>query len=195
MQRRSAARPGTHSKGGVTTLEKPPSQEVIRGPGKVPIQLQINGSLYSVEVEPRRSLLDVLRDDLHLTGAKKVCNMGECGACTVLLDGKPVYSCLILAIECEGNRILTIESLSEGDKLDPIQQAFIEEDAFQCGFCTPGQIMSVRGLLEHNPNPDSEEIRKAVSGNICRCGAYPRIFAAAEKAAKAYRANRKRREP
>ncbi len=121
--------------------------------------------------------------------------MGECGACTVILDGKAVYSCLILAIECEGQKILTIEGLSDGENLDPIQQTFIKNDAYQCGFCTPGQIMSVRALLEHNPNPSSEEIHKAVSGNICRCGAYPRIFAAAEDAAKAYAKGRSGQKP
>jgi len=160
--------------------------EVVRGPGKVPIQLQVNGQIHTLEVEPRRTLLDALRVDLHLTGTKKVCNMGECGACTVLLDGKAIYSCLTLAIECEGHDILTIEGLADGDDLDPIQQAFVDHDAFQCGFCTPGQIMSIKGLLEHNANPGPEEIRRAVAGNICRCGAYRHIFKAAEAAAQAY---------
>jgi aerobic-type carbon monoxide dehydrogenase small subunit (CoxS/CutS family) len=168
--------------------EKPQNEEVILGPGKLPIQLQVNGQMYSLNVEPRRTLLDTLRIDLHLTGTKKVCNMGECGACTVLLDGKAVYSCLILAVEAEGHAILTIEGLGKGDQLDPIQEAFIYHDAFQCGFCTPGQIMSVRGLLEHNNNPTRDDIRRAVSGNICRCGAYLRIFAAAEESARKYTA-------
>jgi xanthine dehydrogenase YagT iron-sulfur-binding subunit len=162
----------------------------VRGPGKTPIQLQVNGTLYSLEVEPRRTLLEALRVDLHLTGTKKVCDMGECGACTVLLDGKAVYSCLVLAVECEGHSIITIEGLADGDHLDPIQQAFVEEDAFQCGFCTPGQIMSVKALLDHVPEPTQEEIRRAVSGNICRCGAYPRIFKAAEEAAGVYQKHR-----
>ena len=178
---------GNRSRRTVIT-KKPQAHEVVRGPGKVPIQLRINGLKYSLEIQPRKSLLDVLRDDLHLTGTKKVCNMGECGACTVILEGKAVYSCLILAIDCEGQSIRTIEGLSENTNLDPIQEAFIKNDAYQCGFCTPGQIMSVRALLERNPNPSAEEIRGAVSGNICRCGAYPRIFAAAEEAAKAYAA-------
>lgn len=160
--------------------------EIVQGPGKVPIQLRVNGGSYSLEVEPRCTLLDALRLNLHLTGTKKVCNMGECGACTVILDGKAVYSCLILAIECEGREILTIEGLSDGRRLDPIQQSFIEHDAFQCGFCTSGQIMSVRALLMQEPNPAPEEIRQSVSGNLCRCGAYPRIIAAAEAAADAY---------
>ncbi len=161
------------------------AREVIRGPGKVPIQLQVNGRLYSLDVEPRRTLLDALRVDLHLTGSKKVCNMGECGACTVLVDGKAAYSCLMLAIECEGRSILTIEGLSDGLHLDPIQQAFVEHDAYQCGFCTPGQVMAVKALLDANPGPTADEIRLAVSGNICRCGAYKRIFMAAEAAARA----------
>ncbi len=175
--------------GGRTSVaRKSQSREVVRGPGKVPIELQINGLKYFLDIEPRKSLLDVLRDDLHLTGTKKVCNTGECGACTVILEGKAVYSCLILAIDCEGQAIRNIEGLSENTNLDPIQEAFIKNDAYQCGFCTPGQIMSVRALLERNPNPNAEEIREAVSGNICRCGAYPRIFAAAEEAVKAYAA-------
>jgi xanthine dehydrogenase YagT iron-sulfur-binding subunit len=166
------------------------SRDQVRGPGKVPIQLHVNGALYSLDVEPRRTLLDVLRIDLHLTGTKKVCDMGDCGACTVMLEGKAVYSCMLLAIECEGHRILTIEGLAEGEHLDPIQQAFVKHDAFQCGFCTPGQIMAVRALLERNVSPTADEIRQAVSGNICRCGAYLRIFAAAEEAARAYAAQR-----
>jgi xanthine dehydrogenase YagT iron-sulfur-binding subunit len=163
------------------------SKEVILGPGRVPIQLNVNGSLYSLEVEPRRTLLDALRVDLHLTGAKKVCNMGECGACTVIVDGKAAYSCLLLAIECQGRNILTIEGLADGGKLDPIQQAFIKHDAYQCGFCTPGQIMSVKALLQSNANVSGEEIRRCVAGNICRCGTYKRIFMAAGEAARAYR--------
>lgn len=154
------------------------------GPGKVPVKLEVNGSIYSLEIEPRRTLLDVLREDLHLTGTKKVCDMGECGACTVLLDNLAVCSCLLLAIDCVGHQILTIEGLSSGEKLDPIQQAFIEEDAFQCGFCTSGQIMSIKALFLKSQHPTPEEIRTAVSGNLCRCGAYPRIFAAGEAAAK-----------
>jgi aerobic-type carbon monoxide dehydrogenase small subunit (CoxS/CutS family) len=168
--------------------EKPENREAVRGPGKVPIKLEVNGAVYSVEVEPRVSLLDVLRDDLHLTGTKKVCNMGECGACTVVMEGKAVYACLLLAVECEGKKILTIEGLSVDGKPDLIQEAFIKNDAYQCGYCTPGQVMSVRALLESNPDPSQEEIHKAVSGNICRCGAYPRILAAAASAAAANKA-------
>jgi xanthine dehydrogenase YagT iron-sulfur-binding subunit len=169
------------------TRKMPRTEEAVRGPGKVPIRLEVNGSSYDIEVEPRRTLLDALRHDLKLTGTKKVCNMGECGACTVLINGKAVYSCLTLAIECEGQRIVTIEGLSRNGKPDPIQQAFIDEDAFQCGFCTSGQLMSVKALLDANRDPTPEEIRRAVSGNICRCGAYPHIFKAAAAAAKVYR--------
>ncbi len=154
---------------------------------KIRIGLRVNGASYGLNVEPRRTLLDALREDLHLTGTKKGCDMGECGACTVLLDGKPVYSCLLLAVECEGHEVRTIEGLSEGERLDPIQMAFIEYDAHQCGFCTPGQIMAIRGLLEANPDPTPEEIRVGVSGNICRCGAYHRILKAAAAAAQVYR--------
>jgi aerobic-type carbon monoxide dehydrogenase small subunit (CoxS/CutS family) len=159
---------------------------VVRGPGKVPLKLNINSSLYSVEVEPRRTLLDVLRTDLHLTGTKLSCNMGECGACTVIIDGKAIYSCLTLAIECENHSILTVEGLADGTNLDPIQQAFVEQDAFQCGFCTPGQEMSVKALLDRNPDASREDIKQAVAGNICRCGTYLKIFKAAEEAAAVY---------
>jgi aerobic-type carbon monoxide dehydrogenase small subunit (CoxS/CutS family) len=155
----------------------------VQGPGKAPVQLLVNGKVHNLEVEPRRTLLDVLREDLHLTGTKKGCDMGECGACTVVLDGQAVYSCLVLAIECQGHQILTIEGLSEGTELDPVQQAFINQDAFQCGFCTPGQIMTAYALLKSNPRPSSEEIRQAMAGNICRCGSYARILAAVESAA------------
>ena len=165
-------------------------QEVVDGPGKVPIKLDVNGSTYYLEIEPRKTLLDALRSDLHLTGTKKGCNMGECGGCTVLIDDKAVYSCLTLAIECEGRQILTIEGMSKGKKLDPIQEAFVKEEAFQCGYCTSGQIMSVKALLNSNQDPSPDEIRRAISGNICRCGAYPHIFKAVVVAAAAYRKQR-----
>jgi xanthine dehydrogenase YagT iron-sulfur-binding subunit len=123
-----------------------------------------------------------LREVLGLTGTKIGCERGECGACTVLIDGKPRYSCMTLAVEAEGHEITTIEGLLEGEKLNPVQQAFAEEDAFQCGFCTPGQIMAVEGLLRGNPNPTMDQIRAGVSGNLCRCGVYKNIFQAASKA-------------
>lgn len=127
---------------------------------------------------PRLTLLDALRDELQLTGTKKVCDMGDCGACTVLADGQAIYSCLTLTVDCEGKEITTIEGLNRDGRLDPIQQAFIDADAFQCGFCTSGQIMSPRGLLNRTPEPAEEEIRRAVTGNLCRCGAYLNIVEA-----------------
>ena len=139
--------------------------------------------MYTLTVEPRRTLLDALREDLRLTGAKPGCNMGQCGACTVLLDDEAVYSCLLLAIECQGRAITTIEGLAHGDALDPVQQAFIDHDALQCGFCTPGQVLALKALLLRNQQPSDEEIEGAMSGNLCRCGAYPKIMAAARSLA------------
>jgi xanthine dehydrogenase YagT iron-sulfur-binding subunit len=146
---------------------------------KIPIELTVNGRVYAVRVEPRRTLLDALREDLNLTGAKPGCNMGQCGACTVLVEGEAVYSCLLLAIECQGQAITTIEGLARDDELDPVQQAFIEHDALQCGFCTPGQVLALKALLLRNEHPTDDEIERAMSGNLCRCGAYPKILAAA----------------
>jgi xanthine dehydrogenase YagT iron-sulfur-binding subunit len=142
-------------------------------------RLTVNGVERTLEVDPRRTLLDALRHDLGLTGAKKACDMGNCGACTVLADGRAVYSCLLLAVDCANRAITTIESLDN----DPLQRAFIEADAFQCGFCTPGQIMSLKALFNENPAPSDEEIVRAVSGNLCRCGAYRNIVRAARIAA------------
>jgi xanthine dehydrogenase YagT iron-sulfur-binding subunit len=143
----------------------------------------VNGSIRKILVEPRWTLAYVLREVLGLTGTKIGCERGECGACTVLIDGKPRYSCMTLAVEAEGLPITTVEGLMDGEKLGPVQQAFAEEDAFQCGFCTPGQIMAVEGLLRSNPNPTLDQIRTGVSGNLCRCGSYKNIFNAAAKAA------------
>ncbi len=142
------------------------------------VTLNVNGAERAVQIEPRRTLVDVLHHDLGLTGAKKACGMGNCGACTVLVDGHAVYACLMLAIECSGRAITTIEGLGTDGELDPIQRAFIEADAFQCGFCTPGQIMSVKALLNETPAPSDDEIVDAVSGNVCRCGAYRNIVRA-----------------
>ncbi|HEY0601488.1 MAG TPA: (2Fe-2S)-binding protein [Herpetosiphonaceae bacterium] len=149
---------------------------IERGPEKTAIQLDVNGQSQVVEVEPRRTLLDALRIDLGLTGAKQVCNMGNCGACTVLVDGAAVYSCLTLAVECEGKAITTIEGLSRGDSLHPLQQAFVQHDALQCGFCTPGQVLAAHALLERNPNPSEADVVAGMSGNLCRCGAYRGII-------------------
>ncbi len=151
---------------------------------RVRIQLTVNDTPYSLTVVPRRTLLDALREDLRLTGTKPGCNMGNCGACTVLLDGEAVYSCLQLAVECAGHAITTIEGLGAGGTLDPVQQAFIEHDALQCGFCTPGQILALKSLLARNPHPSDEEIERGMSGNLCRCGAYPKIRAAARALAR-----------
>lgn len=169
----------------VTLKDAPdlPAQEVEAGDNAVTIHLNINGSTRKILVEPRWTLLYVLREVLGLTGSKIGCERGECGACTVLIDGKPRYSCMTLAVEAEGHEITTIEGLLDGDKLGPVQKAFAEEDAFQCGFCTPGQIMAVEGMLRSNPNPTLDQIRIGVSGNLCRCGSYKNIFKAAAKAA------------
>jgi aerobic-type carbon monoxide dehydrogenase small subunit (CoxS/CutS family) len=158
------------------------------GPGKSLVRLHINSELHDVSVEPRRTLLDALRKDVGLSGTKKGCDEGTCGSCTVLLNGKPVYACLTLAIECEGHEIETIESLAKDGQLHPIQRAFIEHDALQCGFCTPGQILSVKALLTENPKPTVDDVKHAVSGNLCRCGAYPKIIQAALKAAELWNA-------
>lgn len=169
----------------VTLKDAPdlPAQEVEAGDNAVTIHLNVNGSTRKILVEPRWTLLYVLREVLGLTGSKIGCERGECGACTVLIDGKPRYSCMTLAVEAEGHEITTIEGLLDGDKLGPVQKAFAEEDAFQCGFCTPGQIMAVEGMLRSNPNPTLDQIRIGVSGNLCRCGSYKNIFKAAAKAA------------
>lgn len=161
-----------------------------RGPSKTPVKLIVNGETHDVLVEPRRTLLDALRKDLGLTGTKKACDEGTCGACTVLVDGEPIYACMALTVECEGKSIETIEGLSHNEKLHPIQQAFIEEDALQCGFCTPGQIMSVKALLDKNPTPTLEDVKRALAGNLCRCGAYPKIFKAVLRAADLVRTGR-----
>lgn len=147
------------------------------------VRFRLNGAERALAVEPRRTLLDALRHDLQLTGTKKVCDMGDCGACTVLVDGRAVYSCLTLAVDCAGHEVTTIEGLGRDGELDPVQRAFIEADAFQCGFCTPGQIMSLRGLLNEEPAPSDEQIVRAVTGNLCRCGAYQNIVRAGRLAA------------
>jgi len=157
--------------------------EVLEPAETTRVVLRINGRRHRVLVEPRWSLLFVLREKLGLTGTKVGCERGECGACTVLVDGQPRYACLTLALEAEGKEITTIEGLMKGEELGAVQQAFLEHDAFQCGYCTPGQIMAVEGLLRHNPDPSADEIRRGVSGNLCRCGTYEHIFKAARRAA------------
>jgi xanthine dehydrogenase YagT iron-sulfur-binding subunit len=153
-------------------------------PDRVSIVLDVNGARSELVVEPRRTLLDALREDLRLTGAKPGCNMGQCGACTVLLDGEAVYSCLTLAVECEEHEITTIEGLGDGDALDPVQRAFVEHDALQCGFCTPGQVLAMKALFAREPHPSDDDILTAMSGNLCRCGAYAKILDAARALAR-----------
>jgi xanthine dehydrogenase YagT iron-sulfur-binding subunit len=153
-------------------------------PGEmIQVRLRVNGRDYRLLAEPRWSLLFVLREKLGLTGTKVGCERGECGACTVLLGGVPHYACMILALEAQGAEITTLEGLMKGEELGPVQQAFREMDAFQCGYCTPGQIMSVEGLLRAHPDPTLDQIQRGVSGNLCRCGTYPNIFKAARRAA------------
>lgn len=162
----------------------------VLGPGSVPLRLRVNGRDLDVAVEPRETLLDTLRqargpdgEYLGYTGNKRVCDRATCGACSMIVDGDLVYGCTFLAIEAQGKEITTVEGLGSPDDIHPVQQAFVEEDALMCGFCTPGMVVAVAALLQDNPDPSREQIRRALDGNICRCGTYPRIFAAAESAA------------
>jgi xanthine dehydrogenase YagT iron-sulfur-binding subunit len=148
------------------------------GPAAVPIQLNINGRVHKLEVEPRVTLLDALRTRLEITGVKRVCDRGTCGACTMLVDGKMIYSCSTLAIEAQGKQIRTVESLAQGTVLHPVQQAFCDHDGLMCGFCTPGFVVAAAALLEQNPKPTIEQARKALDGNICRCGTYKGVLEA-----------------
>src|SRR5882672_4094565 len=163
-------------------LEKANAEKVL-GPGTVPVTLQVNAKPLKLQLEPRVTLLEALRNHSDLTGAKEVCDRGTCGACTVLLDDVPIYACSKLAIEAQGKKITTIEGLAENGKLSKVQQAFIDQDGLMCGFCTPGFVMSVTALLRKNPHPSAAEVRHACSGNLCRCGTYPRVMQAALKAA------------
>jgi xanthine dehydrogenase YagT iron-sulfur-binding subunit len=149
--------------------------QILRGPSQEPVALSVNGSTYVVELEPRVSLLDALREHLHLTGTKKGCDQGTCGACTVFIDDRRVLACLTLAMTAEGHEVTTIEALATDGELDAMQQAFIEHDAFQCGYCTPGQIMSAVALLREGNASTDEDIAEFMSGNVCRCAAYPNI--------------------
>lgn len=153
------------------------------GGAGIDLALRVNGCTRRLRLDSRVTLLDALREHLGLTGTKKGCDQGACGACTVLLDGKRVLSCLVLAAQCEGRDVTTIEGLAKGQKLHPVQEAFIRHDGFQCGYCTPGQIMSAVALLEEGRAGSDEEIREFMSGNLCRCGAYPNIVAAIREAA------------
>ena len=149
------------------------------GPGAVPIQLNVNGQVHRLEVEPRVTLLDALRTRLNITGVKRVCDRGACGACTMIVDNKTIYACSTLAIEAQGKPIRTVESFTQGTVLHPVQQAFCDHDGLMCGFCTPGFVTSVVALLEKNPKPTREQALKALDGNICRCGTYVRVLEAA----------------
>ena len=147
----------------------------VYGPGRVPVSLTVNGKPHNLQIEPRVTLLDALRDHLDITGAKRVCDRGECGACTILLDNKTVYACSVLAIEAQGKSITTVESLMQDGKLHPVQQAFVDNDASQCGFCTPGFVVATKALLDRHPEASSDEVRRGLSGNLCRCGTYDGI--------------------
>lgn len=160
------------------------SGPAVAGPGRVAVALSVNGAERKLDIEPRTTLAEALRDDLGLTGTKVVCDRGSCSACTVLLDGTAVVSCMTLAIDVDGRKVTTIEGLAKGDVLHPVQEAFIAHDAMQCGFCTPGMVMSCAALLDRNPSPSLDDVRDAVSGNLCRCGTYPKVFDATLAAAR-----------
>lgn len=159
----------------------------VLGPDAVTLSLKVNGAVQKVTVEPRVTLLDALRNHLDLTGTKQVCDRGGCGACTVLFDGEPVNSCLILAADAEGHEITTVEGLGTPEKMSPLQAAFVEKDAMQCGFCTPGFVVAGTALLAKVENPTLDQIKAGLAGNLCRCGTYGRIFEAVQSAAKAKR--------
>jgi xanthine dehydrogenase YagT iron-sulfur-binding subunit len=165
------------------------AQEIVEG-NLVKTALNVNGQTHTLMVEPRWTLLHVLRERLELTGSKPGCERGECGACTVLIDGVARYSCMTLALEAAGKQITTLEGLMKGAELGPVQKAFRDEDAYQCGFCAPGQIVNAEGLLRKNPDPTIEQIREGMSGNLCRCGSYAHIFKAVERAGALKKAER-----
>jgi xanthine dehydrogenase YagT iron-sulfur-binding subunit len=154
------------------------SGPIAVGPGDVPVRLNVNGKNIDLMIEPRVTLLDALRTRANLTGNKRGCDRGACGACTMLVDGRTVYSCSTLAIEVQGKKIRTVDGLANGNELHPVQKAFCEKDALMCGFCTPGFVVASVGLLEKHPNPTPEQIKKGLDGNICRCGTFARIFEA-----------------
>jgi xanthine dehydrogenase YagT iron-sulfur-binding subunit len=174
---------------GVASAVKPIAEAAtrdpnVRGPGEFPVSLKINGQNRTLNVEPRVTLLDALRNRLDLTGCKKVCDRGTCGACTVLVDGKPAYSCSLLAVEAEGREITTVEGLGTPDRMNSVQAAFVEHDAQQCGFCTPGFVVACTAFVRANPKADLEQIRAGLGGNLCRCGTYAGMLMAVADAAK-----------
>ena len=194
--RRSISRRGFLTSVGTAPIAGAAMGHAIETPAAVPeakprepvnVVLKVNGHAFKLQVEPRDTLLTALREKLGMTGTKPGCERGECGACTVLIDGIPRYACLTLALEAAGHDITTIEGLMNGEQLGPVQKAFVEEDAMQCGYCTPGQVMAAEALLRANPNPSLEEIRLGMSGNLCRCGAYDHIFKAVQRAAQTRR--------
>ena len=160
-------------------LKNPP-----RGPGQVEVRLNVNGKDHVLKLEPRVTLVQALRERLNLTGTKRICDHGECGACTVLIDGRAICSCMMLAVNAQGKKIVTIEGLAHGKTLSRLQKAFVEHDALQCGFCTPGMLMSLKALLDQHPRASSAQIKAAVAGNYCRCGAMPNILKAANAVAR-----------
>ncbi|HUK81992.1 MAG TPA: (2Fe-2S)-binding protein [Verrucomicrobiae bacterium] len=178
----SAAAPVAAVAAGAEEVQKLGGEKTF-GPEAVPITLAVNGRPLKLTVEPRVTLLDALRNRSTLTGAKEVCDRATCGACTVLFDGRPIYSCMKLAIEAQGHEITTVEGLAKDGKLTPVQQAFVECDGLMCGYCTPGFVLTVTELLKKNPHPTADEVRVACSGNLCRCGTQPFVLKAALKAA------------
>jgi xanthine dehydrogenase YagT iron-sulfur-binding subunit len=175
----SAAATGLAAGAGSATAAPP----VILGPDPVPLTLKVNGASHPLAVEPRVTLLRALRNHLGLTGAKEVCERGACGGCTVLLDGEPICACMLLAVDAEGHEITTVEGLGTPERMSPVQAAFVEADAMQCGFCTPGFVVASTALLAKNPSPSLEDIKAGLAGNLCRCGTYSRIFQAVQHAA------------
>jgi len=172
----------------VGLLAKGPARAATRaqpqGPGRVEVRLNVNGRERVLKLEPRGTLVEALRDHLRLTGTKRVCDHGECGACTVLINGRAVCSCMTLAVDAQGKKIVTIEGLAQGKVLTRLQKAFVDHDALQCGFCTPGMIMSLKALLDQHPRATAQQIKAAIAGNYCRCGALPNILKAANAAAR-----------
>jgi aerobic-type carbon monoxide dehydrogenase small subunit (CoxS/CutS family) len=163
---------------GLAGVAIPAAGAAVLGPGPVALSLKVNGAAKTVTVEPRVTLLRALRNHLDLTGAKEICDRGSCGGCTVLFDGEPIASCLMLAADAEGHEITTVEALGTPEAMSPVQAAFVEADALQCGFCTPGFVVSSTALLRKNPNPSLEEVKDGLAGNICRCGTYSRVLEA-----------------
>lgn len=173
----------------VTKTEAAPEAEVqsVEGEGAIDVTLKVNGKSYQLKIQPRVTLLDALRERLQITGPKRVCDRGNCGACTVLKDGKPIYACMMLAVDAQGSEITTVEGLGSSEKMSAMQSAFVEHDALMCGFCTPGFVVAAHAAVKGNPNATMDEVKKGCRGNICRCGTFNRVFEAAYDAAKKMR--------